>query len=81
MCRNFRALVWEHWVKEYLSLKGMQEVFLFHYIVFYFLSKNTHSEGLATMAVQNKLKEYHCAMFSLSGFQQVIQLANACLVF
>lgn len=55
----------------------MQEVFLFHYIVFYFLSKNTHSEGLATMAVQNKLKEYHCAMFSLSGFQQVIQLANA----
>lgn len=30
---------------------------LFHYIVFYFLSKSTFSEELATMTVQNKLKE------------------------
>lgn len=32
------------------------------------------------MAAQNKLKEYHCAVFSLSGFQRVIQHGNTCLV-
>lgn len=60
----------------------MQAIFLllFHYPVFNFLSKNTGFEELAMMAAQNRLKECHCAMFSLSGFQRVIQHANPCLI-
>lgn len=81
LVQKFQASSLEHWVKEYVFLKDVQAIFLlFHYTLLNFLSKNTGFEELAMMAAQNRLKEYHFAMFSLSGFQRVIQHANPCLI-
>ncbi|XP_010118154.1 PREDICTED: NADH dehydrogenase [ubiquinone] iron-sulfur protein 4, mitochondrial, partial [Chlamydotis macqueenii] len=37
---------------------------------------NAGFEEPAMMAAQNELKQYHCAMFGLSGFQRVMQYAS-----